>query len=89
MKVVKVECKNPFIKQAIEEDVTLFEAIQSMNHRLAKNKDFSTVSIMLNALFLEQKTEEVIIPSNDPLLFKKQSALLKQKTAQGLQAKNQ
>lgn len=89
MKVVKVECKNPFIKQAIEEDVTIFEAIQIMNHRLAKNKDFSTVSIMLNALFLEQKADEVIYPTSDPLQLKKQTTILKQKTAQGLQAKNQ
>jgi hypothetical protein len=42
-----------------------------MNHRLAKNKDFSTVSIMLNALFLDHKSDEVIYPTNDPLSLKK------------------
>jgi hypothetical protein len=44
---------------------------------------------MLNALFLEQKADEVIYPTSDPLQLKKQTTILKQKTAQGLQAKNQ
>ena len=52
MKVVKVDCKNLQIKHAVEEDVTLFEAMHNMNLRLAKNKDFTTISQMLNALFL-------------------------------------
>jgi len=60
MKVVKVDCKNSLIRQAIEEDVTIFEAMQHMNLRLANNKDFTTISMMLNALFLEYKNEVLI-----------------------------
>jgi len=44
MKVVKVECKNPQIKLAIEEDVTIFEAMEHMHMRLAKNREFITIS---------------------------------------------
>jgi hypothetical protein len=39
-----------------------------MNQRLARNREYPTVSIMLNVLFLEHKPEETIQPSNDPAL---------------------
>jgi phosphoribulokinase len=71
MKVVKVDCKNVLIKQAIEEDVTLYEAMQNMNFRLAKNKEYPTISIMLNALFLEHKDEIIIEATKEPQLLKK------------------
>jgi hypothetical protein len=60
-----------------------------MNQRLAKNKEYPTISIMLNALFFEHKPEEAIQSSFDPLLLKKSVSLLKQKTVANLLPKNQ
>lgn len=77
MKVVKVDCKNPQIKQAIEEDVTLYEAMQSMNFKLSKNKDYPTISIMLNALFTEYKSEIIVELPQGPLLKRVSTSIVK------------
>jgi len=66
MRVVKVDCRNNHIKQAIEEDVTLYEAFKDMNFRLSKSKEYPTISIMLNALFLQHK-DEIFVETTPPI----------------------
>lgn len=58
MKVIKVDCKkNALLKQAVQEDVTIYESFEDMMRKLSKNNEYKTVSIMLNALFLECKMD--------------------------------